>query len=302
MIIIQLAGGLGNQMQQYALYRKLLSLGKDAKVDISWFREEDRQKNVYAKRDLELDYFKNVEYEACTEEERKALAGGGGLAGKIRGKLFPGTRKIFRESEMYHPEIFDFEDRYLCGYFACEKYYADIMEALRKQFVFPESGHAENRKMAERMRNGESVSIHIRRGDYLDAADVYGGICTDAYYNRAIRYMIEKYEKPSFFVFTNDTFWAEKWCEVRERETGRRFTVVQGTDEETGYIDLMLMSLCKAHIIANSSFSWWGAWLDASPDKCVVAPVKWINTQECRDIYTEDMVRIGSNGKIRTDV
>lgn len=70
--------------------------------------------------------------------------------------------------------------------------------------------------------------------------------------------MIEKYEKPSFFVFTNDTFWAEKWCEVRERETGRRFTVVQGTDEETGYIDLMLMSLCKAHIIANSSFSWWG--------------------------------------------
>jgi hypothetical protein len=110
--------------------------------------------------------------------------------------------------------------------------------------------------------------------------------------------MIKKYEKPSFFVFTNDTFWAEKWCEVRERETGKRFTVIKGTDEETGYIDLMLMSRCKAHIIANSSFSWWGAWLDASPDKCVVAPVKWINTRECRDIYTEDMVRIGSNGKI----
>ena len=118
MIIIQLAGGLGNQMQQYALYQKLLSLGKKAKLDISWFEEEERQKNVYARRQLELNYFQNVEYEACTEEERKALTGGDGLAGKIKGKLFPGTRKIFRESEMYHPEIFDFEDKYMCGYFA----------------------------------------------------------------------------------------------------------------------------------------------------------------------------------------
>lgn len=101
MIIIQLAGGLGNQMQQYAMYRKLLSIGKKAKLDISWFEEADRQKNVYAKRELELNYFGNVEYEACTKEERKAMIGSGSLAGKIKGKLFPGARKIFRESEMY---------------------------------------------------------------------------------------------------------------------------------------------------------------------------------------------------------
>ncbi len=108
MIIIQLAGGLGNQMQQYAMYQKLLSLGKKVKLDISWFEEKNRQKNVYARRELELNYFKKAEYEACTEEERKALVGEGGFAGKIKGKLFPGTRKIFRETEMYHPEIFDF--------------------------------------------------------------------------------------------------------------------------------------------------------------------------------------------------
>ena len=174
MIIIQLAGGLGNQMQQYAMYQKFLSIGKKVKLDISWFEEADRQKNVYAKRELELNYFKKAEYEACTKEEREAMIGSGSLAGKIKGKLFPGARKIFRESEMYHPEIFDFEDKYLYGYFACEKYYADIMETLWKQFAFPESGNPENRKMAERMHNGESISIHIRRGDYLDAENKIG--------------------------------------------------------------------------------------------------------------------------------
>ena len=94
MIIIQLAGGLGNQMQQYAMYQKLLSLGKKAKLDISWFEETDRQKNVYVRRDLELNYFKNVEYEACTEEERKDLAGSGGLAGKIKGNVSSGNLRF----------------------------------------------------------------------------------------------------------------------------------------------------------------------------------------------------------------
>lgn len=276
MIIIQLAGGLGNQMQQYALYRKLLSLGKDAKVDISWFREEDRQKNVYAKRDLELDYFKNVEYEACTEEERKALAGGGGLAGKIRGKLFPGTRKIFRESEMYHPEIFDFEDRYLCGYFACEKYYADIMEALRKQFVFPESGPAENRKMAERMRNGESVSVHIRRGDYLDAenAAMFGNICTEEYYAGAIREMKQIYPMAHFYVFSDDIPY------VKEHYKGEEFTAVDINRGKDSFYDMWLMSQCRHNICANSTFSFWGARLNRNKEKIVMRPSIHKNSQK----------------------
>lgn len=263
-------------MQQYALYRKLLSLGKDAKVDISWFREEDRQKNVYAKRDLELDYFKNVEYEACTEEERKALAGGGGLAGKIRGKLFPGTRKIFRESEMYHPEIFDFEDRYLCGYFACEKYYADIMEALRKQFVFPESGPAENRKMAERMRNGESVSVHIRRGDYLDAenAAMFGNICTEEYYAGAIREMKQIYPMAHFYVFSDDIPY------VKEHYKGEEFTAVDINRGKDSFYDMWLMSQCRHNICANSTFSFWGARLNRNKEKIVMRPSIHKNSQK----------------------
>lgn len=275
MIIIQLAGGLGNQMQQYAMYQKLLSLGKKAKLDISWFEETDRQKNVYVRRDLELNYFKNVEYEACTEEERKALAGSGGLAGKIKGKLFPGTRKIFRESEMYHPEIFDFEDKYLYGYFACEKYYADIMETLWKQFVFPESGNPENRKMAERIRDGESVSVHIRRGDYLDAenAALFGNICTEEYYAGAIREMKQIYPSAHFFVFSDDVPYAKKTY------IGEEFSVVDINRGKDSFYDMWLMSRCRHNICANSTFSFWGARLNQYERKIVMRPTIHRNNQ-----------------------
>lgn len=276
MIIIQLAGGLGNQMQQYALYRKLLSLGKEARLDISWFQEEDRQKNVYARRDLELNYFENVEYEACTEEERRALIGSGGLVGKIKGKLFPGAKKIFRESEMYHPEIFDFEDRYLCGYFACEKYYADIMETLRKQFIFPESGNTENEKMAERMQNGESVSVHIRRGDYLDAENtaMFGNICTEEYYKGAIREMKQIYPSAHFYVFSDDIPY------VKGKYGGEEFTVVDINRGKDSFYDMWLMSKCRHNICANSTFSFWGARLNRNKEKIVMRPSIHKNSQK----------------------
>ena len=110
-----------------------------------------------------------------------------------------------------------------------------------------------------------------------------------------------------FFVFSNDGEWAEEWCRKKERESGsggkvqegkKRFVAVKGTTEESGYIDLMLMSKCRHHIIANSSFSWWGAWLNPTADKCVVAPVKWLNTCECRDVFTAEMVRVDAEGTV----
>lgn len=275
MIIVQMAGGLGNQMQQYAMYQKLVSLGKDAKLDISWFEQANRQKNVYAKRELELNYFKNTKYRACTEEEKRALIGSEGLAGKIKGKLFPATRKIFRESEMYHPEIFDFEDKYLYGYFACEKYYADIMGELREQFVFPESGNPENKKMAERIRSDESVSVHIRRGDYLDAANTatFGNICTEEYYAGAIREMKQIYPSAHFYVFSDDIPY------VKEKYDGKEYTVVDINKGKDSFYDMWLMSNCKHNICANSTFSFWGARLNRNEGKVMMRPSIHRNSQ-----------------------
>lgn len=285
-------------MQQYAMYQKLLSLGKKVKLDISWFEEKNRQKNVYARRELELNYFKKAEYEACTEEERKALVGEGGFAGKIKGKLFPGTRKIFRETEMYHPEIFDFEDRYLCGYFACEKYYADIMGKLREEIRFPQSRNPENARLAERMQREESVSIHIRRGDYLapENAAMFGNICTEEYYRGAVSEIKGRCSSPHFYVFSDDTEYAAKVY------AGEEYTIVDVNKGEDSFYDMWLMSRCRHNICANSTFSFWGARLNGNPAKMMIRP--WIhkNTQKYDAVRMHDLwqgwILVDCNGKV----
>lgn len=276
MIIIQVAGGLGNQMQQYALYQKLLRLGKEAKLDISWFTQEARQDKVYAKRQLELAYFEHLPYEACTEEEKKALIGDGSLLAKVKGKLFPGTKKLFQETDMYHPEIFEFEDKYLCGYFACEKYYADILGDLREKIKFPVSTNPENSRLAKQMQEQESVSIHIRRGDYLDPenAAMFGGICTEDYYAGAIREMKRMYPKAQFYLFSDDADY------VRNTYVGEEYTVVDVNHGRDSFYDIWLMSQCKHNICANSTFSFWGARLNANPDKVMMRPSIHKNSQK----------------------
>lgn len=138
MIIVEVMGGLGNQMQQYALYRKLESLGKDARLDVSWFLDKERQTKVLASRKLELSWFENLPAKYCTQEEKQAILGKNNLVGKLKKKLLGGSNRHFTESDMYHPEIFDLEDAYLSGFWACEAYYADILPMLRSQIHFPD--------------------------------------------------------------------------------------------------------------------------------------------------------------------
>ena len=135
----------------------------------------------------------------------------------------------------------------------------------------------------EQMQNTNSVSLHIRRGDYLTVSDVYGGICTPEYYEKAMKQMEEWHPDCHFFVFTNDTKW------VKENYHQKNLTVVEGNDEDAGYIDLYLMTRCKHYILANSSFSWWGCYLSTSKDKKVIAPKQWFQGRDCKDVYTEEM-------------
>lgn len=302
MVIIRLSGGIGNQMFQYALYLKLVSLGKEVRFDdVSEYARDNARPIMLWVFGLDYPRASEAEMIAMTDSSMKP-------ADRVRRKLFGRRSLEYHEASVdYDEEVLARDEAYLCGCFQSERYFKDIEGAVREAFQFrrAEAPKGLEKRIAEYEREiegGCAVSIHIRRGDYLDAEEVYGGICTDAYYDRAIEYMLERFPDTRFYVFTNDTFWAEKWCEAKQAQNGSlRFTVIKGTDEATGYIDLMLMSRCRHHIIANSSFSWWGAWLNASPDKCVVAPVKWLNTQECHDIYTPDMIRIDGYGKIDFD-
>lgn len=293
MIIVQVAGGLGNQMQQYALYRKFLSLGKEAKLDLSWFQDPDAQQNVYARRALELSYFRNLPYTACTPQEKQALVGKDSLTGKVMRKLLPGRVQRYEESQIYDPSLLQKKDGYLCGYFACEKYYADILGELRKMFVFPESEEAsvneKNKACMTAMADSAEipVSIHIRRGDYLDAANasLLGGICTPAYYQgavEAVRLAIQTEQRAAqgdrlhFYIFSDDAAYARTLHFGLPEEEN---TVIDWNSGKDSLLDMQLMSKCRANICANSTFSFWGARLNAGEDKIQVRPSVHKNTQ-----------------------
>ena len=192
MIIIKINGGLGNQLQQYAMYDKLRSLGKDVKVDISWFQKE---MGKASRRNLELDYFPGVSYEACTEQEMLEVLGKRDVFCKVLEKLHLKEKHLYVEHQMYDTGIFELDNKVLEGYWACEGYWGDRIPELRKQLIFPKSDNPKNEKMLKKIRSTESVSIHIRRGDYLNPENqaIYGGICTEEYYEKAISYMEKNY-------------------------------------------------------------------------------------------------------------
>lgn len=275
MIIVQVAGGLGNQLQQYALYRKFVRLGKEVRLDISWFIFKDQRGKVLAERELELNYFDRLIYETCTEEEKAALIGKEGFSGKLKRKLMPGSIRWFHESKMFHPEIFEFEDMYLSGYFACEKYYADILYDLREKIQFPPSENPLNREMAEEMLGCSSVSVHIRRGDYLDPENtaMFGNICTPAYYRKALKIMKEKVPDAHFYLFSDDIPY------IKKEFSGNDYTVVDINHGKESFYDMWLMSKCRHNICANSTFSFWGARLNAHEDKVMIRPTIHKNSQ-----------------------
>lgn len=277
MIIIQVAGGLGNQLQQYALYRKFVSMGKEARLDLSWFKEvrEKGKNGAVTERNLELTYFDGLVYETCTREERERLIGSDGLSGKLRRKLLPSTVHWFHESKMYHPEILSYEEMYLSGYFACEKYYADILYDLREKIQFPVSNNPENINLAEEMKDCESVSVHIRRGDYLNAenAAMFGNICTDAYYASAMESIKQEVPDAHFYLFSDDVPY------VKKKFSDKNYTIVDINHGQDSFYDMWLMSNCKHNICANSTFSFWGARLNPNDDKIIIRPTIQKNTQ-----------------------
>lgn len=277
MIIIQVAGGLGNQLQQYALYTKLVSIGKTVKLDLSWFEDEKgKTKNsVTSGRNLELAYLSGVTYKVCNGNEINALTGGKGIVGKLRRKIFPATIHWFHESKIYHPEIFSFDNMYISGYFACEKYYADILCDLRKKIQFPDSSNPENEQMAERIKNSPSVSVHVRRGDYLNSenAAMFGNICTEEYYQKAIELIKKSVPNAQFYVFSDDISY------VKQRFAGEEYTIVDINHGKDAFYDMWLMSLCEHNICANSTFSFWGARLNANEKKIMIRPTIHKNSQ-----------------------
>lgn len=286
MIIIKVMGGLGNQLQQYALYRKMESMGKEARLDVTWFQDTRVQASVAAGHSLEMDRLEGIHYQAATPEEIKSVLGRlweekESAASKFKRKLHLSANPCFMESDQYHEQIFDMADKYLVGYWACEKYYADILPMLREEIGFPVRKDAEadrrDKEIIKRMQETESVSVHVRRGDYLEDNNrvLFGGICTETYYKTAIAEIRRQFPEAKFFFFSDDVdYVGEHYQSVAEE-------IADWNQGEDSFYDMMLMSHCKHSISANSTFSFWGARLNPYPNKIMIRPSIHKNTQVC---------------------
>lgn len=271
MIIVKLIGGLGNQMFQYAAGRALAKkYNTTLKLDLSGY---EQQINM-TPRAYELQIFNTQAKIANWLEIRLHQP----LMGRPEPKWLRSlTDKIFTPQPRWDEGETDYNESFneikngtlIEGYFQSEKYFKNISEEIRSDFSLSAQTEPLSEEYLNEIKNGNTVSLHVRRGDYLsrpDAAAYHGALDLD-YYKEAIKVISEKIKQPHFVVFSDDL----EWC----RETLPLPADTIFVAGQKAYQDLLLMSHCQNHIIANSSFSWWGAWLNPNPNKIVIGPRHW---------------------------
>ncbi len=280
-------------MFQYALYLKLKKMGRLVKFDdVTTYKLDNA-------RPIQLAVF-GITYPRASEEEIRDITDSHMDMGSRIKRRFTGRQSLeyVEKDGCFDPEILDVRDAYLVGNFQSEKYFADIRDDVMSAFrfdpmLFSDATKDMKRRIAE--ESEEPVCIHVRRGDYLKADRVYGGICTEDYYRTAMKYMQEHHPGCVFYLFTDDVHWADFFV---EEHSDMKVVPVTCSEAYTGYQDMYLISRCRHHIIANSTFSWWGWWLRKIRDGEVIAPAKWLNNGKCADILTDDMIRIDGRGEI----
>jgi len=285
MVITRLIGGLGNQMFQYAVGRRLAHvLGTELKLDITEF---DNYK-FRTFRTYSLGNF-NIREKFASPKEVAALARPTILE-RMRAKVLrrpPRPPQTYIREKHFHfdPEILRLPDGvYLEGYWQSEKYFADIAGIIPQEFTVKTPQRGKDKKLAEMIAATESVGIHIRRGDYVSNphTNQVHGVCALDYYLRCVEFINSKVKNAHFFVFSDNPQWV-----AENLKLPFSMTIVNHNNSSKAYEDLRLISQCKHHIIANSSFSWWGAWLNPRKDKMVFAPKQWFGKSKAS---TQDLI------------
>lgn len=285
-VISRLHGGLGNQLFQYAVGRAVaLRTGAELLLDARLLA--DANPFQYDLGHFQIEARVAAENELPPAKDRKIAYG--------LWRLFGRSPRFVRERGLaYNERIATITaDCYLHGYFQSQRYFADIAPTLWSDLKFKQPITGENARMAERIGNGPSVSMHIRRGDYITNAKAQAahGSTDLGYYERALAEIRSRTgQDPVVYLFSNDPQW------VRENmQLDAELVPVAINDGRTAHEDLRLMSLCDHNIIANSTFSWWGAWLNPSHTKIVVAPERWFASHKLSnpDITPPGWLRLG---------
>jgi Glycosyl transferase family 11 len=291
LIIARLNGGLGNQMFQFAAARALaLRTGAALKLDTSAFardRLRDYDLGVYALADR-VPIASAGELAACEQKKPRGLA----LIGKALGLGGAAIRAV-REAHFHYDPVLETATApaFVVGYWQSERYFAAHADQIRRDFIPREPVEPENAAIATVISGTTAISLHVRRGDYVSDAKTQAvhGVCGLDYYARAMAAVEAQVASPHYVVFSDDPGWTRA-----NLTSAHPMTFVTANPPERGYRDLQLMSLCRHHIIANSSFSWWGAWLNGRADKIVVAPAQWFagGGKDARDLVPTGWVRV----------
>jgi hypothetical protein len=259
------------------------------RLDVSGFQNTPLRK-------FELDRF-NISAKIATAEEIEEFKKRdrvGRWISKLNDAVRPYYKRRLVDESTFHvdPKMFLVGPHvYLDGYWQSEKYFKDIEEVIRREFTFKSDPEAWNKVVAQSILCTNAVSLHVRRGDYVSnplTSEVHG-TCSIEYYRHAVDLIAEQCYQPHFYIFSDDQEWVKSNL-VFSFPT----TYIDKNSGESSFEDLRLMSLCKHNVIANSSFSWWGAWLNSNPGKIVVGPKSWFRKQniDTRDLIPEDWVRI----------
>ncbi|MBR1796752.1 MAG: alpha-1,2-fucosyltransferase [Clostridiales bacterium] len=285
MIIVQFSGGLGNQLGQYGLYLEYEARGFKTYADLSWYRNGQSTDGKVDIRSMELSLL-GLSVKECPKLY-EYYGKQGGLHRYIR-RLCVG-HTYMEEGYKFTPALLDVDRGYVMGgSFIGEEYITNCADELRSSISFKGTDAPYIKEMERRISETDSVSIHMRLGDYLNNNSLYGNICTPEYYRRAVEHIRSNVPDATFFLFSNDVKAASELLGIEG------VVPVEGNTGDRSYLDMYLMSRCRHNIIANSTFSWWGAWLNNKEGRIVICPTTLLNGYDNGSVYCNDWVRIGS--------
>ena len=295
MIVCNLVGGLGNQMFQYACAR---ALSLDLRVPLKFTTDNFGAYNSH--NGFELDRVFGLKLEIASGKDLARLMGWRRSLLILRRALtkrpfswLASQRFIAEPHFRYWPALLERARHggYLQGYWQSERYFFTHAARIRTEFTFKDDFQGANLQIADAILQGSAISIHIRRGDYVSnpKALAIHGICPPDYYHAAIETLRLRCPGARLFAFSDDPQWVSQVLLPRYPD----LVLVDHNKGKESYNDMRLMSMCHHHIIANSSFSWWGAWLNPKPDKMVIAPGRWFaNGRDTCDLIPEEWERI----------
>lgn len=280
MIIVKIAGGLGNQMFQYAFGRTLALRNKtELKLDISIFEHYEFHDYMLNHLQIEESYATNEETKKFTKYQPRK-----GRLGKLLNPFLANrTRYVEEPKYTFVPEMLDLKNPcYVDGYWQSEKYFNEIEQTIRKEFLLRTPLSDYSKDIARRIADAKNaVALHVRRGDiaHHPRFKIIHGVRPLAYYEAAVDIIRERISEPTFFVFSDDIEWA------RENIKTGFPTEFIGQGPKKNYEDLELMRLARHHILSNSTFGWWGSWLsNFSQTGITIAPKQWNIKFDSKDL------------------